>query len=249
MAFLSPQIRCVHSAMQLAIHMPIRRMFSRSWIKCLSKVLLNPLPVNGVLQWYWRKWKMAVDCCWHLYVDYRCLNGVSETNAYPVPSQAWGMCMALCQGYWKVPVDVASRPKTDSSTPQRLFQLKVMSFGLCEAPITFQKMMVKSTLQPTWMTWISSVILGGAPSPELHASGLTARPKSANLLWLIAWSHGEQWIGETRAHNISSCTRLPCPSHKNKYHGVFLVSLQSYWRFTPTYASSLAAPLTDLTTL
>ena len=47
----------------------------------------------------------------------------------------------LSRGYWQVPVNEGSRPRTAFTTPYGLFQFRVMPFGLQGAPATFQRMM------------------------------------------------------------------------------------------------------------
>jgi len=47
----------------------------------------------------------------------------------------------LAKGYWQVPVVKEDRHKMAFVTNNGLYQLKVMPFGLCGAPATFQRMM------------------------------------------------------------------------------------------------------------
>ena len=47
----------------------------------------------------------------------------------------------LARGYWQVPVQEESRPRTAFTTPYGLFQFRVMPFGLQGAPAIFQRMM------------------------------------------------------------------------------------------------------------
>ena len=84
-------------------------------------------------------------------IDYRKLNAVTEQDAYPMPrvddilddiGQAqYVTTLDLAKGYWQVPVAREDRSKTAFTTPIGLFQFKVMPFGLCGAPATFQKLM------------------------------------------------------------------------------------------------------------
>ena len=83
-------------------------------------------------------------------VDYRKLNVISETDAYPMPrideliDKVGGSCyistLDLTRGYWQIPVAKEDRVKTAFSTPYGLFQFHVMPFGLQGAPATFQRL-------------------------------------------------------------------------------------------------------------
>ena len=81
----------------------------------------------------------------HLCVDYRRLNTVSETDAYPMAriddmidqlgKASFISTLDLTQGYWQVLVD---RHKTTFITPFGLYQFKTMLFGLQGALATLQ---------------------------------------------------------------------------------------------------------------
>jgi hypothetical protein len=47
----------------------------------------------------------------------------------------------LTSGYWQIPMRAEDIPKTGFTTPYGNFELRVMPFGLCGAPSTFQHMM------------------------------------------------------------------------------------------------------------
>ncbi|UYV69914.1 hypothetical protein LAZ67_7001174 [Cordylochernes scorpioides] len=80
-------------------------------------------------------------------VDYR----DDEKRLYPLPRVDDALdCLKganiystidLKAGYWQIGIDVADREKTAFITPDGLFEFKVMPFGLCNAPATFERMM------------------------------------------------------------------------------------------------------------
>jgi len=47
----------------------------------------------------------------------------------------------LAAGFWQIKVHSTSQEKTAFATPQRLFEFRIMSFGLINAPSVFQRLM------------------------------------------------------------------------------------------------------------
>lgn len=90
-------------------------------------------------------------------VDYRQLNDCTIKDLFPLPLmddllQAVGNCqyfssLDLTQGYHQIAVKPEDRHKTAFVTSAGLFEWKVMPFGLCNAPATFQRVM-NGILQP-----------------------------------------------------------------------------------------------------
>ena len=81
-------------------------------------------------------------------VDYRRLNSLTIKDAYPLPriddslrllgNQQWFSTMDLASGYWQVAMSPEAKRKAAFVTNEGLFQFRVMPFGLCNAPATFE---------------------------------------------------------------------------------------------------------------
>ena len=86
-------------------------------------------------------------------VDYRRLNAVTRKDVFPLPriddlvDQLSGRCVFSTHdarsGYWQIRVEESSQPKTAFVTMDGLYEFRVMPFGLCNAPATFQRVIQK----------------------------------------------------------------------------------------------------------
>ena len=84
-------------------------------------------------------------------VDYCRLNDATVKDAYPLPriddtldmlaGKQWFSTLDLASGYWQVSLSQEARIKTAFATHSGLFQFKVMPFGFCNAPATFERLM------------------------------------------------------------------------------------------------------------
>ncbi|KAK8767610.1 hypothetical protein V5799_005610 [Amblyomma americanum] len=91
------------------------------------------------------------DGSWRFCVDYRHLNRTTKKDVYPLPriddaldclhGGKYFSSIGLRSGYWQIAVDEKDRENTAFVTPDGLYQFKVMPFGLCNAPATFERMM------------------------------------------------------------------------------------------------------------
>src|SRR6266542_439425 len=84
-------------------------------------------------------------------INYASLNKVTEKDSEPIPiikeylslfyGVKWLTVLDLASVYWQILLTKRSRKYTAFLTAYRLYQFKVMPFGLVNAPATFQRLM------------------------------------------------------------------------------------------------------------
>ena len=112
-------------------------------------------------------------------VDYRRLNSLTVKDAYPLPriddslrllgNQQWFSTMDLASGYWQVAMSPEAKRKAAFVTNEGLFQFRVMLFGLCNAPATFERLMDRVLCGMRWsrcLVYLDDVISFGRTVPE-----------------------------------------------------------------------------------
>ena len=112
-------------------------------------------------------------------VDYRWLNSLTVKDAYPLPrideslrllgNQQWFSTMDLASGYWQVAMSPEAKRKAAFVTNEGLFQFRVMPFGLCNAPATFERLMDRVLCGMRWsrcLVYLDDVISFGTSIPE-----------------------------------------------------------------------------------
>ena len=85
-----------------------------------------------------------------LCINYRKLNLVTVSDPYHIPRiedmidnmgrSRWITAIDLTKGYWQVPMEKTSQPKTAFVTPWGKYEFTTMPFGLVAAPSTFQQL-------------------------------------------------------------------------------------------------------------
>ena len=114
------------------------------------------------------------DGSYRFCVDYRKINTITRKDAYPLPriddtiealsGSQWFSTLDLLWGYWQVEMSEEDRAKTAFSTHEGLYEFKVMPFGLCNAPATFQRLMdlVLSGIQwSSCLVYIHDIVIVG----------------------------------------------------------------------------------------
>lgn len=122
-----------------------------------------------------RKKDGSLRCC----VDYRLLNAATIKDSYPLPriddtldalsGSTWFSTLDLKSGYHQVAVAEADKPKTAFSAGNGLWQWRVMPFGLCNAPATFERLMESVLSGLHWRTllvYLDDVIVFGRTFEE-----------------------------------------------------------------------------------
>ena len=138
-----------------------------------------------------------------LCIDYRHLNKITIADAEPMPifedllvrltHAKYFTKLDLSRGYWQIPIREEAKPYTAFITPFGLFQWNYMSFGLMNAPATFNRLMRKvlagrddviSYLDDICMfhaTWEEHIAGLRSLLALLKQHGLTARPSKVEV--------------------------------------------------------------------
>ena len=202
-------------------------------------------------------------------VDYRKLNTVTHKDAYPLPriddtlaGSKWFSALDLLSGYWQVEVAEGDRQKTAFCTMEGLFEFRVMPFGLCNAPATFQRLMDLVLAGLQWshcLVYLDDVIILGTSFEEhlanlqlvfdrLQQAGLKLKPKKCNVL-----KHRVQYLGhivsdkgvQADPSKIEKVASWPIPVSTKEVQQ--FLGLAGYYRRFIKDCAKIARPLHKLT--
>lgn len=136
------------------------------------------------------------DQIYRLCVDYSALNERSVKNAYPLPriqdtldtllTAKWFSTLDLASGYWPVELIPSDGKAAAFCSRKGLFEWNVMSFGLCNAPATFQRLMDRVLAGMQWETclvYVDDIIILGRDVTEMlqRLAQVFDRLRQANL--------------------------------------------------------------------
>lgn len=125
------------------------------------------------------------DGSWRLCVDFRKLNAIAKTCAYPLPrindllsimaGSRFFSTIDLAKGFWQIGLDEESKEKTSFTTVFGQFQYKRLPFGLATAPGAFQKVLETVLAGLVWVKCLVYIddILVFSSTWEEHLAILT----------------------------------------------------------------------------
>ena len=205
-------------------------------------------------------------------VDYQKLNDATLKHSYPLPriddtldalgGSHWFSTLDLKSGYWQVAMDPADKEKTAFSIGGGLWHFRVMPFGLCNAPATFERLMDHVLAGLPWnvcLVNLGDVIVHGRTFSEqlenlqrvftcLKKANLKLSPEKYNL-----FRHEVKYLGHIISRNgmatdpakIDSVKDWPRPTCLAEMRS--FLGLCSYYRKFIRNFAEIANPLTRLT--
>ncbi|KAL0188675.1 hypothetical protein M9458_015774, partial [Cirrhinus mrigala] len=208
---------------------------------------------------------------WRFCVDYRRLNAVTRKDSYPLPrvdecldlvaGSSWFSSLDLRSGYWQVPLTPEARPKTAFCTGRGLWQFKVLSFGLCNAPATFERLMervLEGVPRQQCLVFLDDILAHGgsfhlaitalrAVLEKIRSAGLKLHPNKCSLLsrevTFLGHRIGSEGIG-TAEDKVRAVREWPVPANQRELKS--FLGLASYYRKFVRGFSCIAAPLYKL---
>ena len=162
-------------------------------------------------------------------VDYRRLNALTTKDVYLFPqiedslrllgNQQWFCTMDLASGYWQVAMSPEAKRKAAFVTNEGLFQFRVIPFGLCNAPATFERLTDQVLCGMWWsrcLVYLDDVISFARSIPEALARleevlgrlsdfGLQLKANKCTFMqtevifWVTVWA-GRGWCVTQRSY-------------------------------------------------
>lgn len=204
-------------------------------------------------------------------IDYRALNKLTVKNRYPLPriddllDGCEGACvfssLDLTSGYHQIRIRIEDIPKTAFRTPFGHYEWRVLSFGLTNAPATFQSVMNKvfrDVLGKFVMVYFDDILIF-SKSPEEHRDhlrqALEILRKNQLYAKLSKCSFGQSsvsFLGHTLSaaglsadpSKVSAVRDWPVPQDVPQLRS--FLGLAKYFRKSIKGYASITSPLTAL---
>jgi len=205
-----------------------------------------------------------------LCIDYRRLNDVTESDAYPMPDlnklirQMRGAkifsVLDLKAGYWQVPLNQNARKYTAFRTRRGLYQFRVLPFGHKNSPMTFVRLMnevLRGYLDEFVQVYLDDIVVFSNTTDEhqyhldktlerLQRHGLTCNPEKCRFGETEISFLGHLVTSEgidKQPEKLEGIKNFPTPT-KIRDLRKFLGVCNWYSQFVDNYADTIA-PLTD----
>ena len=207
-----------------------------------------------------------------LCVDYRRLNSVTKKDAFPIPStqdcldtvagSVLFSTMDITSAYNQVPIKKEDIPKTAFVTRSGFYEYKTMSFGLTNAPATFQRLMELALAGLQWeccLIYLDDVICFGRTFTEhmyrldlildrICQAGLKLKPEKTHFLkdQVVFLGHVVSKEGVLpNPENVKKILEWPIPRNVTEVRA-FLGMGNYYRRFIKSFSKEMC-PLFELT--
>ena len=174
--------------------------------------LLNDMLDNGIIEPNTGPWTSPIvlvrkkDGGVRFCIDFRKLNQYTQKDAQPLPRidetldaldvACYFSTLDIASGYWQVERHPKDKEKTACVTIFGFYQFRVMPFGLCNAPATFQRFMERVRAGLHWsscIVYLDDIIvysrsveehltLLGEVFARLRKAGLKIKPSKCHLL-------------------------------------------------------------------
>lgn len=211
------------------------------------------------------------DGTWRFCVDYRALNSITVKDRFPIPTidellddlgtATWFSKLDLARGFHQILMQLEDIPKTAFRTHHGHYEYKVMPFGLCNAPSTFQ-----ATMNELFMPFLRKFVLVFFDDILIFSKCFADHLKHLDMVFHIL-DEGKFFLKESKCafsqrsieylghivsekgvaaepSKIKAMVDWPPPTTLKALRG-FLGLTGFYRRFIKGYAN-IAAPLTQL---
>ena len=205
-------------------------------------------------------------------LDYRKLNNVTKKDAFPLPlisdcldalaGNVFMSTLDMASGYWQIEIHPRDREKTAFLTRFGLYEHRRMSFGLCNAPSTFQRAMNLVLRGLTWrsvLAFLDDVLVLGRSYEEhlrnleevlgrFRAYQLKLKPKKCTLFATRVKFLGKVVTGDTveiEPDSIVTTREWPTPTRTRDVES--FLGFVNYHRDHIPGLAGLARPLYQLT--